>query len=193
VISSSATFGGPTGSGSGFVVTLQTSGANEYLADLVYSFAALGTGSILRIDAQSVWVPARPKTEIIPRDGSATLTGYAALSLARPSSGAASVRLDARDSARLARALDALPVSPRPECMEESIVYRVEFRTDRPDLSYQLIGLECESTVEISQSGRQLLPLHDSACAVMRLIGDLLPAKAIATREVAAGCKAFDG
>jgi hypothetical protein len=154
---------------------------------------AFDSGSILRIDAQSVWVPARPESESIPRDWTATLTGYAALSLARPSGGSASVGLDASDSARLAQALNELPVSPRPECMEESIVYRVVFRTHDSASSFQVIGLECESTVEITQSGRQLLSLSDSACAVLRLVGALVPLRAIATREVATGCKAHDG
>jgi hypothetical protein len=53
--------GGPDGSWEGFVVSLPTSGANEYLAQLLYATTETAGGYyVLRIDAQVVWVPDRP-------------------------------------------------------------------------------------------------------------------------------------
>ena len=64
-----------TSSGNGFSpqcteedveVSLPTSGNNEYLAQLVYMLSPVGTGSELRVDSQTVWVPDRSAGEVAP-------------------------------------------------------------------------------------------------------------------------------
>ena len=182
------TFGGPSGAGSGFVLTLPTSGQNEYLAEIVYSIVSHQSGAIVRIDAQSVWVPDRTGSETIPRGATAKLTGYAALSLARPSSKPVTVVLDAGSSARLANSLNGLAIAPQPDCMEDSVLYEVVFHAPN-GTNLDASGDECEGTVELSVKGRQLAPLDDARCAVLHLVATYLPGRATATRQAAAQCR----
>lgn len=181
------TFGGPSGSGSDFIVSLPTSGPNEYLAQLVYSMVASGNASIVRVDAQCVWEPDRTAAETIPRGATAELTGYAALSLARPSSGPIAVRLDANASARLTGVLNRLPVAPPPNCMEDALLYTITFRSS-DGAEDTVIGDECAATVEISVSGQGLASLHDVGCSVLRLVRNDLPRRATGTRRAASQC-----
>jgi hypothetical protein len=182
------TFGGPSGAGSGFVLTLPTSGQNEYLAEIVYSIVPHQSGSIVRIDAQCVWEPDRLGSESIPRGATAKLTGYAALSLARPSSEPATVVLDANDSARLANSLNGLPLAPQPNCLEDSVLYQVVFHA--PDgANFDATGDACEGTVELSVNGRQLPPLDDAKCVVLHLVASYVPKRTTGTRQAAANCR----
>ena len=183
-----ATFGGPSGSGRGFAVSLPTSGPNEYLAQLVYSMVAHGSGSVVRVDAQSVWEPNRTETETIAGGAVAELTGFAALSLARPSSGPVTVRLDKSESAPLVGALNALAVAPKPDCMEEATLYTVVLHANG-NARYEVTGEQCASTVEISLNGRQLAPLYDGDCSVVRLVSSYLPRRATGTRLAASQCR----
>jgi hypothetical protein len=185
------TFGGPSGAGSGFVLTLPTSGQNEYLAEIVYSIVPHQGGSVVRIDAQCVWEPDRLRSETIPRGATAKLTGYAALSLARPSSEAATVVLDASDSDCLANSLNGLPVAPQPNCLEDSVLYQVVFHAPN-GADFDATGDECEGTVELSVNGRQLAPLNDARCSVLHLVATYLPARATGTRKAAAQCRSND-
>jgi len=104
---------GPSGDATGFFLSLPTSGPSQSLAMLLYATTATSGGQYaLRVDAQVVWVPDRSSSEAIPPPAGAQLTGFATLSAANPSSGPVSVQLGEADSARLAAAVNALPLAP---------------------------------------------------------------------------------
>lgn len=187
-ITATGSFGGNGGSGSGFVVSLPTSGPHEYLAQLVYSMVRRGGGSTIRIDAQSVWVPDRPAIETIPGSATVQLTGYAAISVARPSSGAVAVHLDASKSARLISALNRLSGAPPPNCMEDAVLYTIVLRVLH-GAQYKVVGAECAATVEIALNGHRFAPLHDVGCSVLRLVSEYVSRQASGTRQAAARCR----
>jgi len=187
-ISTVATINSSKGAVSGLVVTLPTAGPNEYLAQIVYAYFASGIGSVLRIDAQTVWESGRTKTETIPQNATVELTGYARLSLANPSSGPSSIRLDQRKSAQLVAALNALPLAPNPGCHEDALLYGITVRASGAKQSYEVTGYGCGAPVEMSVDGHRLPALHDKNCVVLTLVKAFAPPKAVGTRRGVAAC-----
>jgi hypothetical protein len=185
-LSATSTFLGPDGGGSGFVVQLFEKSPHAYLAELAYSIIAHRGGSLLRLDAYSVWLAPLPAFERVPKDAVAKVIGYTEVSLLRPASGAVSVVLTASASARLVDTVDSLPASAHVTCKEDAASYQLVL--DTPGRRYVLRGRQCARTVEVSLNGHVLQPLHDAACRLARLVAGLVPARAVATRTAAAQC-----
>jgi len=182
---------GPQGMTSGFAVSLPTSGPNEHWAQLIYeSTNAPGGGYVLRIDAEVVWVPDRSGTEMIPPQAIAQLTGYTTLSDMNPSSGPVNVELGEADSARLAAAVNGLPVAPESFCAEDSLLFTITFEPPSfsSSPSYMVSEWACGSTVYVSVGATRLPALSDTACSLRRLVAGLLPAAAGGTREAVDRC-----
>jgi hypothetical protein len=186
---SGSTFG-PSGDAGGFFFSLPTSGPNEYLAQLLYETTETGGGAyLLRVDAQVVWVPDRPSSEVIPVQVSAQLTGYTTISDMNNSSGPVSVQLGQAESVRLAVAVDALPPAPQTLCMENSLLYTITFSPlGGSGQTHVVSGWFCPKVVDVSVGAAQLPPLSDAGCSLLHLVISLLPAQAAGTRSAAANC-----
>jgi hypothetical protein len=173
------------------VVSLPTSGPNQYLAQLDYQTTEAGGGAyVLRIDALVVWVPDRSGTEMIPPPASAELTGYAGISVMSPSLRPVSVELGKAQSARLAAAVNALPFAPQVACAEDALLYTITFHSlsgNRP--SYAVSGSYCGAAVSVSEGATHLPALlSDASCSLLRLVAGLLPAQAAGTVGAVASC-----
>jgi len=94
-------------------VSLPTSGDNEYLAQLVYTIAPVGTGSELRIDAETVWVPNRPAGEVAPAGRVMEVTGFSKTTAAFGSSGPVTVRVSNSQASTIRKVFNTLPRAPR--------------------------------------------------------------------------------
>ena len=173
-------------------VSLPTSGNNEYLAELVYSVAPVGTGSELRIDAQTVWVPNRPAGEVAPTGRVMEVTGFSQSSAAEGSSGPVTVRVDNPQAATIRRLFNALPRGPRVLCMEDSVLFEITILTKAglPPF-FTADGYECGDTIAVTEHQETLPSLYDRNCSLLRAVGKLLPPKARSTREIAGQCKSW--
>jgi hypothetical protein len=181
-ISGRGTSGSPSGSTSYVTISIATSGQHEYFAELVYSVLQTDRGSKVRVDAQSVWEPSRSPTEKIPAAAIAKLIGYGVITVAGGSSDPVSLTLGKRQSAALERALNALPVGPSPMCLENPTLYQIVFRTPAGP-AYEVAGDNCEKSVTITVAGKELQPLYDAHCALMKLVAELAPLRAVSTRH----------
>ena len=182
---------GPSGDATGFFLSLPTSGPSQSLAMLLYATTATTGGQyVLRVDAQVVWVPDRSSSDAIPPPAGAQLTGFATLSAANPSSGPVSLQLGEADSARLAAAVNALPLAPGTFCMEDSLLFTIAFQPPpfSSSPSYSVSEDLCGSTVDVSVGATHLPALSDTGCSLRRLVAGLLPARAAGTRSAAADC-----
>jgi hypothetical protein len=182
---------GPSGDATGFFLSLPTSGPSQSLAMLLYATTATSGGQyVLRVDAQVVWVPDRSSSEAIPPPAGAQLTGFATLSAANPSSGPVSVQLGEADSARLAAAVNALPLAPGTFCMEDSLLFTITFQPPpfSSSPSYSVSEDLCGATVYVSVGATHLPALSDTGCSLGHLVAGLLPARAAGTRSAAADC-----
>ncbi|MGA3215158.1 MAG: hypothetical protein ABSD97_05650 [Acidimicrobiales bacterium] len=173
-------------------VSLPTSGNNEYLAQLVYTFSPVGTGSELRIDSQTVWVPNRPAGEVVPTGGVMEVTGFSQTSAMEGSSGPVTVLLSNSQAAAIRAVFNALPRAPRVLCMEDSILFEITIRSKAglPPF-FTADGDECENTVVVTEHQETLPSLYDRNCPLLRAVAKLLPAKAKSTREIAGQCKTW--
>jgi hypothetical protein len=191
MIQSTGSSSGPDGDATGFVLSLPTSGPNESLAQLIYeTTASTGGDYVLRIDAEVVWVPDRSGTEAIPTPVGAQLTGFATLSAANPSSGPVTVQLGEAAGARIAAAVNALPLAPGTFCMEDSLLFIITFQPPPFSFnpSYSVSEDLCGSTVYVSAGATHLPALSDTGCSLRRLVASLLPAAAVGTRETVDSC-----
>jgi hypothetical protein len=183
--------GGPQGMTSGFSVSLPTSGPNESRAQILYETTnAPAEGYVLRLDAQVVWVPDRSSAEAIPPPTGAQLTGFATLSAANPSSGPVSVQLGEAAGARLAAAVNALPLAPGTFCMEDSLLFTITFQPPpfSSSPSYSVSEDLCGATVYVSVGATHLPALSDNGCSLRHLVAGLLPTQAAGTRSAASNC-----
>jgi hypothetical protein len=184
MIESTGSTSGPEGDATGFALSLPPAGPNDALAQLLYATTATTGGDfVLRIDAQVVWVPDRAGGEAIPPPGGAELTGFATIWGPFGSSGPVSLQLGEVDSARLADAVNALPLAAQVFCMEDDVVFTITFRP-LPFTSgaiYLVAEGTCGGMVDVSVGSTQLPVLSDQGCALRNLVAGLLPARAAGT------------
>jgi len=179
--------GGPPGSASDFEVSVPTSGPNEYLAELAYEMAPVGTNDTeLRVDAQTVWLPDRPAGELAPDGNVVDVTWFSRVGYDEGSSGPVTTRLSNGQATALRRVLNALPLGPSPTvCMEDALLYKIVFHPTRASASsFEADGWTC-SGVLVTSHGRKLAPLSDAHCSLLRTVIDLIPARQVE------GTKAF--
>lgn len=193
-VTSTGNASSPTGTASGLVVSLPTSGPNEYLAQLAYDLAPVGgtNDTELHVDAQTVWLPSRSAGELAPGGGVLQVTGFTRTSPAGGSSGPVTVRLDSTQARRLRAVLDALPLGPPAEgCHENSLLYRIIFRPAAGAApSFEAEGWACPAAVAVTEHGRKMAPLHDTGCWLLHAVVEVLPAhEANGTRYASAGCR----
>jgi len=180
-----------------FSVGLPTFGPHEYSAGLSYGTStsngwgclAPGQACLLRVDAQTTWEPSRQPDEVVPPGDLATLTGYTETSPCCPSSGPVTVKLGAKESARLAEAFDTLPLGPGPGCYGDALLYSVVFRRAKGrGTTYTVDGWQCMSWVAVAAGKEQLHPLYDRGCSLDHVVRLLVPASAKATRTESGPC-----
>lgn len=193
-VTSTGNGSGPQCSDEDVEVTLPLSGENEYLAELIYTFAPIGTGSELRVDSQTVWVPNRPAGEVAPNGGLMEVTGFSAISDARASSGAVTVRLTNSQAQGIRTDFDVLPRGPRVFCLEDSLVFEITVRSKAglPPF-FTADGDSCGATVLVSDHDGNLPPLYDRDCSLLKAVARLLPPQAEGTRVTASECVSRQG
>ena len=189
-VTGTGTLGSPTGSALGIEVSIPTSGPNENYAELIYEIVSDGArSSEFRVDAQVIWVPDRSADELAPADATVEVTGFSQTSLANASSGPVAVKLTRAQADTLRTVANSLPLAPPPACMENSLLYKIEFRVNTPpNQSFELDGYECTATVLVSKNGKALSPLNDAGCHLLATVVSLLPkGQADGTRSASAG------
>jgi photosystem II stability/assembly factor-like uncharacterized protein len=192
-VTTSTSFGAaPTGGAQGYAVSLPVSGPHEYLAELAYYFAPVGTASEteIRVDSQTVWEPSRSTGELAPPGGIVEVTGFTKVSLFG-SSGPTTVRLSTAQARKLRATLNALPLGPPATCMEDALLYRIVFRPTKGSAAlFEADGWACSAVVLVTEHGRNVAPLYDATCSLLHAVIAVLPArKAEGTRHATVGCR----
>jgi hypothetical protein len=186
---STGSSGGPSGDSVGFAVSLPTTGPDESSAELLYATTQLPDGDyVLRIDAQTVWVPTRSPDDAIPEPAGAQLTGYATISAMNSSSGPVTIRLGEADSVELAGVINALPIAAPAMCSEDSLLSTITVYPMNGSGPVRVQEWLCPKVVDVSFGGAKPVLLNDSGCSVIRLVAGLLPAQATGTRSAVQYC-----
>ena len=183
----------PTGGAMGYAVSLPVSGPHDYFAELAYYFQPVGTTgdkTEIRVDSQTVWEPSRSPEELAPAGGIVEVTGFSKVSIFG-SSGPITVRLDKTQTEALRAVLNALPLGPSASgCHEDALVYRITFRTRaRTALSFEADGWACPPVVLVAEHGRNMAPLSDADCSLLRAVIDVLPPKEAKGTRSSVGCR----
>jgi hypothetical protein len=176
-VQGTGTLGSPTGVAHGIEISIPTSGPNENYAELIYEVVSdAGQSSEFRVDAQVIWVADRSAEELAPSDAVVEVTGYSQISLANASSGPVTIKLTSTEAETLRTTTNSLPLGPRPFCMEDSLLYKIDFHpSTSPKQSFELDGYECGATVLVSSNGKALSPLSDAGCHLLAAVVSLLP------------------
>ena len=171
------TLGSRTAEAYGIAVSMPTSGANENYAELLYTVAADRAGSSeFRVDAQVIWVPNRSADELAPAGVTVEVTGFSQTSVMNESSGPVTIKLTSAQADALRTVANSMPLAPLPSCMEDSLLYKVDFHPSAsPNQSFELDGYECVATVLVTSNGKALSPLNDAGCHLLATVVSLLP------------------
>jgi hypothetical protein len=183
----------PTGGEMGYAVSLPVSGPHDYLAGLAYYFQPVGTTgdeTEIRVDSQTVWEPGRSARELAPPGGIVEVTGFSKVSIFG-SSGPITVRLDNTQREALRAVLNALPLAPSASgCHEDALLYRITFRpTAGAALSFEADGWNCPRVVVVTEHGRNMTPLSDADCSLLRTVVDVLPPHEAKGTRSSVGCR----
>jgi hypothetical protein len=145
---------------------------------------------VIRVDAETVWEPDRPRTERAPTHGVVEVTGFSRSSAMRGSSGPVTFVVPAARARSVLGVLNALPLGPKGICMEDALLFEITVRPSKEaPPSFEAEGWQCPPEVEVTGHGRPMPALYDANCALLRAVVKVLPAhEAKATREAAVGC-----
>ena len=174
----------------GIVYSIPVSGEHDVEADLDYLSGAVAGGAMIRVDAETVWEPSRPRTERAPDHGVVEVTGFSRSSVMRGSSGPVTFVVPAARARSVIGVLNALPLGPSGICMEDVLLFEIAVRPSKgsPPL-FEAEGWQCPPEVEVTEHGRSMPALYDANCALLRAVVKVLPVhEAEATREAAIGC-----
>jgi len=176
----------------GIVYSIPVSGSHDVEADLDYLSGGVPGGAVIRVDAETVWEPARPRTERAPDHGVVEVTGFSGSSAMRGSSGPVTFVVPAARARSVVGVLNALPLGPRGICMEDALLFEITVRPSKGSPpSFEAEGWQCPPEVEVTEHGRSMPALYDVNCALLRAVVKVLPVhEAEATREAAIGCDA---
>ena len=176
----------------GIVYSIPVSGSHDVEADLDYLSGGVPGGAVIRVDAETVWEPGRPRTERAPDHGVIEVTGFARSSAMRGSSGPVTFVVPAARARSVVSVLNALPLGPRGICMEDALLFEITVRPSKGSPpSFEAEGWQCPPEVEVTDHGRSMPALYDVNCALLRAVVKVLPVhEADATREAAIECDA---
>ncbi|MGH9087847.1 MAG: hypothetical protein ACRDYZ_07005 [Acidimicrobiales bacterium] len=183
-------FGPPPG-GATLLVRLPGRGAHFEEGSLSYEAVPTRTGADVRVDAMVVWKPSRPSDESVPAVGQVVVTGYAASSLSRGSTGPTTVSVTGSAARRVRRDFDALALAAPGSCMESENVYALQFtgRVGLPEVSVGAGTCPSPGEVSVTSDGSQMAPLLED-CRLLRAVAAVLPPhEAAYTHRRAAACR----
>jgi hypothetical protein len=180
----------PDGDLPGIVYSIPVSGPHEVEAELDYLSGTVAGGAVIRVDAETVWEPDRPRTERAPTHGVVEVTGFSRSSAMRGSSGPVTFVVPAARARSVLGVLNALPLGPKGICMEDALLFEITVRPSKEaPPSFEAEGWQCPPEVEVTGHGRPMPALYDANCALLRAVVKVLLAhEAEATREAAVGC-----
>lgn len=116
------------------------------------------------------------------------MTGYVLVSYTDPVSGPISVRISQPQTTHLVDTLNHLPVIKYGGCFENSLIYKIVFRSsDHSRSDFEVNGFTCDAVVQIRGEG-QIVTRRDRTCSLLKIVRDDLPAKARGTKDFAVGC-----
>jgi hypothetical protein len=162
------------------------------VACMALTSLALVFGTTVAAGASSAHLKDRstPAGLLVPSGQHVTVTGFASVSPANPSSGPISVRISRVQTTQLVSIVNHLPVIKAVGCMEDSLLYKIVFRSsDHSRSDFVVNAYTCDAVVEIRGAGR-FVTRRDSTCSLVRIVRDDLPAKAHGTKVAGVGCNA---
>ncbi len=168
------------------------SGPNQEGAEVIYSIAADGTGSELRIKATVIWAPDRPRTESVSSTGPVTVTGYTSGSLDGGATDPVTVDVRGKEASQLRHAFNELyRAAAPPDCMEDISSFRIAFpSTPKSKSSVTAVTFPCGGrTLVVRTASQSLAPLRGN-CTLLTEVAKVLPSgKGVLTRKSARTCR----
>jgi hypothetical protein len=153
------------------ITSLQVGGPNERAAFLIYGITPVANASVIRVDAQTSWVPNRSPSESAPSAAGGTLVVPSA-----PEANPITIKLGRRQSNLLKNVINSLPLAARAYCAEAQPSYRLTLLpASKLTSPFEVTGYNCGDTVLVKTQGRELPPLDDEDGRLMDTLRHLFP------------------
>lgn len=164
------------------LLSVPVAGSHEYSAGLAIGIVPLGArSSLLRVDAQVVWVASRPAAEKANASARLRLTIYRSNQLG----GNVTVTLRGASKREVTGLLDSFPVGAASQCAERDPLYQLDYAS--PSSSFRATGYGCAGTVVVAVGGRRSPLLQDRKLSLVRVMNSFLPARLQISRNNSAG------
>jgi hypothetical protein len=154
------------------LLSIPVSGRHEYSASLAIGIVPqTSRSSVLRIDAQVVWVGSRPAAEKASPSSALQLTVFRS---DQAGGGNVTMALRGAQERKVTSLLNSLPVGARAECAQSDPLYELQYTSARSTFTAKAYG--CGGTITVAQNGKPAALLHDGSLSLVRLINGFLPA-----------------
>jgi Peptidase A4 family len=162
--------------------SVPVSGGHEFNAMLAVGITPTGkNSSLLRVDAQTVWVASRSAAEKAQRNSVLKLTILGS----SPARGNVTVLLRGAQEQAVTSRLNSLPLAAATQCAERDPLYQLRYTN--PSASFLATGYGCSDTVLVQADGRASAPLHDRGLSLIGLMNGFLPSTERIPRNNSAG------
>jgi hypothetical protein len=153
------------------LLTVSVAGSHEYSAGLAIGLVSLGRrSSLLRVDAQVMWVASRPAAEKAQASADLELTIYGPQSV-----GNMTITLSGAQEREVTRFLNSLPIGAAADCAESDPLYRLQYVSAAGSPEFLATGYGCAGTILVDVDGKTAAPLHDGNLGLVRLIDSFRP------------------
>lgn len=151
------------------LLSAPVAGGHEFSAALAIGVASLGRdSSLLRVDAQVVWVANRQAAEKAPANAPLRLTIYRS----NQAGGNVTVALRGAQERAVTGLLNSLALAAPTECAERDPLYQLDYTS--ANSNFRATGYGCAGTVLVAANGRTGAPLHDGRLSLVRLLNSFL-------------------
>ena len=164
------------------LLSVPVAGTHENSAGLAIGIASLGPrSSLLRVDAQVVWVASRSAAEKAPAAARLRLTIFRSNQFG----GNVTVTLAGASEREVTGLLNSFPVGAASECAERDPLYQLDYAS--PGSDFRATGYGCAGSVLVAVDRRAAAPLQDRKLSLVSLMNRLLPARLQISRNNSAG------
>ncbi len=151
------------------LLSVPVAGSHEYSAAVAIGVASLGKrSSLLRVDAEVVWVASRPAAERARASARLRLTIYRSNQVG----GNVTVSLGSAQERAVTGLLNSLPLAAPSQCAERDPLYQLNYVGAAS--SFRATGYGCSGAVLVAVNGRKATPLHDGNLSLVRLLNGFL-------------------
>jgi len=164
------------------LLSVPVAGSHEYSAELAIGILSLrARSSLLRVDAQVVWVASRSARERAQASATLRLTVFRSNQVG----GNLTVTLRGSQERKVTGLLNSLPLGAPSQCAQRDPLYQLDYAS--ANSRFRATGYGCAGTVLVAVNGKTAASLYDRNLGLVHAMNSFLSARLQISRNNSAG------